>query len=132
MSWSASNVEEIFNLAERIVTAIPKVVKLIILPFFWRPYYLKPSYEETLVASANRTAGDFLTLMLEIFNKRWQTVDLISMMRELQRSIADSPQTTTVTGSYRSIYYGNRPGIEKIENNLSSLPRFKKQEEPTK
>ena len=27
--------------------------------------------------------------MLEIFTKRWQTMDLISMMRELKRSLAE-------------------------------------------
>ena len=28
----------------------------------------------------------FFTLMIEIFNKRWQTLDLISMMRELEKN----------------------------------------------
>ena len=34
--------------------------------------------------------GDvFLPLMLEIFIKRWQTMDLMSMMRELERSLRE-------------------------------------------
>lgn len=57
----------------------------------------------------------FFTLMIEIFNKRWQTLDLISMMRELKR---------TTVQDYR-MYYGD---IISIKDRLSSLPAFQKKE----
>ena len=46
--------------------------------------------------------GDvFLPLMLEIFIKRWQTMDLISMMRELQRSLAEKSMEIRIFFSKR-------------------------------
>ena len=69
--------------------------------------------------------GDvFLPLMLEIFIKRWQTMDLISMMRELKRSLLRE-----------SIRRG--PLLPRdfeefiIKENLSCLVRFIMHEEPT-
>ena len=69
--------------------------------------------------------GDvFLPLMLEIFIKRWQTMDLISMMRELKRSLPGE-----------SIWRG--PLLPRdfeefiIKENLSCLVRFIMHEEPT-
>ena len=69
--------------------------------------------------------GDvFLPLMLEIFIKRWQTMDLISMMRELKRSLA--------RGSIGSDYFFQRDFEELIvTENLSCLVRFIMHEEPT-
>lgn len=68
--------------------------------------------------------GDvFLPLMLEIFIKRWQTMDLISMMRELKRSLARE--------SIGSGYL--QRGFEEliVKENLSCLVRFIMHEEPT-
>ena len=58
----------------------------------------------------------FFSLMIEIFNKRWQTLDLISMMQELKR---------TTFQDYRMCY---RESIS-IKDRLSSLPAFQKKEE---
>ena len=61
-------------------------------------------------------------LMLDIFNKRWQTLDLISMMEELKRSVneecnwADNQQELLVA---------------LVKDSLSSRPRFQKEEELT-
>ena len=64
--------------------------------------------------------GDvFLPLMLEIFIKRWQTMDLISMMRELRRSLAE--KSIRLRDSEELI----------IKENLSCLVRFIMHEEPT-
>ena len=69
--------------------------------------------------------GDvFLPLMLEIFSKRGQMMDLISMMRELKRSLA--------RGSIGSDYFFQRDFEELIvTENLSCLVRFIMHEEPT-
>lgn len=69
--------------------------------------------------------GDvFLPLMLEIFIKRWQTMDLISMMRELKRSL---------TGEFigRGIIILRDLEELIINENLSCLVRFIIHEEPT-
>ena len=55
----------------------------------------------------------FESLMLDILNKRWQTLDLISMMEELKRS------------GYK---LGTWAGVS-ITDRLSSRPRFKKEED---
>jgi len=54
--------------------------------------------------------------MIEIFNKRWQKLDLISMMQELKR--------TTVKDYH--MCYGH---FISIKNRLSGLPTFQKKEE---
>ena len=69
--------------------------------------------------------GDvFLPLMLEIFIKRWQTMDLISMMRELKRSL---------TGEFigRGVIFLRDLEELIINENLSCLVRFIIHEEPT-
>ena len=55
------------------------------------------------------------TWMMEIFNKRWQKLDLISMMQELTRTVAADYRYR-----YRYVY---------IKDSLSSLPIFQKKEE---
>ena len=56
----------------------------------------------------------FFTRMIEIFNKRWQTLDLISMMQELKRA-PNRPYDWLISIS--------------IKDSLSSLPTFQKKEE---
>ena len=50
----------------------------------------------------------FVNAMLKVLSKRWQTLDLISMMRELQRTLSFSGHVVTINDS------------------LSSLPRLQK------
>ena len=63
------------------------------------------SVPETLVAA---TYGYWFEEVPEILNKRWQTLDLKSLMLELQRS---------------------RSGILITEDTLSSVHRFKRKED---
>jgi len=73
---------------------------------------------ETLhVVYRDHGGGQVLTRMTEIFNKRWQTLDLISMMQELNRA--------TTTG-YRRHYVSRSISINE---SLSTLPTFQKKEE---
>ena len=66
--------------------------------------------------------GDvFLPLVLEIFIKRWQTMDLISMMRELRRSLAEKSMERGLLFQESFI----------IRENLSCLVRFIMHKEPT-
>ena len=81
-------------------------------------------YKELVEVSVPFSGDVFLPLMLEIFIKRWQTMDLISMMRELKRSLARE--------SIGSDYFFQRDFEELIvTENLSCLVRFIMHEEPT-
>ena len=87
---------------------IPDHTKLVVAPLEFKSISVVP---ETLhVSYRSRDVLSFFTQMIEIFNKRWQTLDLISMMQELQRSM----------------YYED---IISIKNSLSTLPTFQKKEE---
>ena len=81
-------------------------------------------HKELVEVSVPFDGNVFLPLMLEIFIKRWQTMDLISMMRELKRSLARE--------SIGSGYLFQR-GFEDliVKENLSCLVRFIMHEEPT-
>jgi len=101
------------------LTLIPYHTKLVVSPSEFRSIDKVP---ETLhVSCYSRFALPFFTHMIEIFNKRWQTLDLISMMQELKR---------TAAADYRyprdRMYYGN---ATSIKDSLSTLPTFQKKEE---
>ena len=69
--------------------------------------------------------GDvFLPLMLEIFIKRWQTMDLISMTREIKRSLAENSMGIGILFPRESEEF-------IIKENLTCLVRFIMHEEPT-
>ena len=110
------------SVKERLVTAFPTKVKLIIHSSFRQPHSWL--YEELVEVSVPFDGDVFLPLMLEIFIKRWQTMDLISMMRELKRSL--------VRKSIGSGYLFQMDFEELIvKENLSCLVRFIMHEEPT-
>lgn len=60
------------------------------------------------------SVSPFFTLMIEIFNKRWQTLDLISMMHELKRATI-RPHDWSLSISFK--------------DTLTTLPTFQKKEE---
>ena len=104
-------------LEERVVeklALIPDHTKLFFSPYGWKSIDKVP---ETLhVSYYSGFALPFFTHMVEIFNKRLQTLDLISMMQELKR--------TSVKGYGMS--YGS---LMSIKDRLCSLPTFQKKEE---
>ena len=109
------------SVKERLVTAFPTKVKLIIHSLSRQPHSWPQ--KELVEVSAPLDGDVFLPLMLEIFIKRWKTMDLLSMMRELKRSLA---------GESRGGFLFKRDFEELIINeNLSCLVRFIMHEEPT-
>ena len=74
-----------------------------------------------------------LPLMLEIFIKRWQTMDLLSMMRELERSLGE--KYSGIDFRFRRDFedFRFRRDFEEfiITENLSCLVRFIMHKEPT-
>ena len=112
----------IYHCKKRLVTAFPTKVKLTIHSLFgWN--CVSPR-EELFVVNVRFGGEDFLPLMLETLTKRWQTMDLHSMMREFQRSLARNP---IEKGDLSRRNFGNL----SIQDNLSCLVRFIMHEEPT-
>ena len=78
----------------------------------------------------DHTAGkDFFTLLGDILKKRWQTMDLISMMEEVNRELLRK----RFPAGYGRLLHGElRLGPQRafqlvfMQNSLSSVPRFKK------
>ncbi|KAL9984368.1 hypothetical protein ACROYT_G006653 [Oculina patagonica] len=94
------------SVTERLVAGIPDEVKFIIGPAV--STIVPKTATKTLLITTHFTDEAFQNLILEILNKRWRTLDLISMMRELHRS-----HSLTIAERY------------------SSLPRLKKEEDLT-
>ncbi|KAL9959124.1 hypothetical protein ACROYT_G036211 [Oculina patagonica] len=69
----------------KLVTGIPDKTKFVVQRESSR-MRTKDKLPETLMVTSGIVNDEFLTLMLEILNKRWRTLDLISMMEELKRS----------------------------------------------
>ena len=102
------------------VTAFPTKVKLIIHSLSHQPFLRK--HKELVEVSGPFNVDVLLPLMLEIFIKRWQTMDLLSMMRELRRSLATES---------RDFLFPEYSEEFIINENLSCLVRFIMHEEPT-
>ncbi|KAL9959128.1 hypothetical protein ACROYT_G036216 [Oculina patagonica] len=102
----------------KLVAGIPDKIKFVIQKessLMWT----KDKLPETLMVTAWTKDDAFLTLMLEILNKRWRTLDLISMMEELNRSFQIKQRLAR-----RFLPYD----VVRITDALSSLPRFKKED----
>ena len=118
-----SEVEQlIYHCKKRLVTAFPTKVKLTIDSLSIRTF-VSPR-EELFEVNVLFGGEDFLPLMLETLTKRWQTMDLHSMMREFRRSLARNP---IEKGDLSRRNFGNL----WIDDNLSCLVRFIMHEEPT-
>ena len=112
----------IYHCKKRLVTAFPTKVKLTIHSLsFWN--FVSPR-EELFDVNVRFGGEDFLPLMLETLTKRWQTMDLHSMMREFERSLARNP----IEEGDRSLRDFRKLSIS---DNLSCLVRFIMHEEPT-
>ena len=86
---------------------------------------IKEIPQTLVVQRLTRDDATFLTTMLEILYKRWETLDLIAIMQEVQRTvpIETMSQRELVQGS------GYTGGQVIIHDTLTCLPRLKKAEE---
>ena len=66
-----------------------------------------------------------LTTLLQLLGKRLDTLDLISVMQELQRTVS---RTVTVSRTSRYRYVEDVYTPVQIRDNLSSVPRLQKTE----
>ena len=128
------------DIMERLVTAFPTKGKLVIHPKWGIRARGKKPHKEVVEVSVDFKGDDFPTLMLDIFTKRWQTMDLLSMMRELKRTLGER-QLDSRDVYWREVYRGiPRQRVTKrllpvssiqVQENLSCLLRFVMHEEPT-
>ena len=105
--YSAVKPEAILS---RLMSAITGKLKFVVFPRS-RSAFDVLLFPETLLASYSPYrvwTTTFLKMLLETLNKRWQTLDLKSMMSELHRSSS---------------------GFMVTEDNLSSVHRFKRKED---
>ena len=94
-----------------LMSAITNKLKFVVCPLyqFTSPYHVLSGPETLLVAYTYwYFAPTCLKMLPEILNKRWQTIDVKSMMSELQRSSSD---------------------FMVIKDSLSSVHRFKRKED---
>jgi len=109
---------------KRLVSEIPDKIKFFI--GSWIPVSVRESSESLVVIAAYAEYALLERLMLDILNKRWQTLDLISMMEELKRSVTKEhigPRKIWLNPAF--------PVVPVLTDSLSSRPRFKKEEDPT-
>ncbi|XP_020616562.1 uncharacterized protein LOC110054557 isoform X3 [Orbicella faveolata] len=109
---------------KRLVSEIPDKIKFFI--GSWIPVSVRESSESLVVIAAYAEYALLERLMLDILNKRWQTLDLISMMEELKRSV-----TKEHIGPRKIWFNPAFPVVPVLTDSLSSRPRFKKEEDPT-
>ena len=97
------------------LTSFPTAPKLVVTPS-WSIRPLKELREIPERLHVEYVGGEGVVhTILEVLSKRWQTQDLISIMKEVQRTVAR--------------YGGNK--ITKITDNLSVIPRFQPTPEQT-
>ena len=72
-----------------------------------------------------------LGLIVELLDNRWQTLDLISVFREVQRtvSVKKTPQHQHFNGR---VFWSDSRTYFDIFDNLSSLPQLQKTEQDSK
>lgn len=114
---------------------IPDEPKLVVFPKPWlqkRMEFKEVVPEALIVQFPDTNENSFQQTMLEVFSKRWQTLDLVSMMHEVQRTF---PLKTVSSFHYErpiSSIRGDSSRTTIIDDRLSSLPRLQKTEENSK
>jgi len=104
---------------KRLVSGIPDKIKFVM--WSWMPVSVPETSESLMVIPGGGYVPQLQRLLL-ILNECWQTLDLISMMEELKRS---------VNVGFRILRYpGGNPTVS-ITDRLSSRPRFKREEDLT-
>jgi len=103
---------------ERLVSGIPGKIKFVL---SWSPISA-PEASESLVVNA-RFHYVLLEHLMPVINKRWQTLDLISMMEEVKRSM--NAKLNRLGSLHEGLYSFE---MLSVKDSLSSRPRFKKEE----
>lgn len=103
---------------------IPDLAKLVVVPSGWKRI---GKFPETLQVMYPVNEWNSLAWLIEIFNKRCETMDLISMMQEFKRACHGKANADRQHGYYQ--YFGVRLPDITIQDNLSTRLTFQKTEE---
>ena len=108
---------------KRLVSGIPHKIKFLVGSGI---SITVPESSESLVVTNRHSeiVPQFDRLMLDILNKRWQTLDLISMLGELKRSTSEDFNRLE-SQTMESNFWRNSE-VLYVTDRLSSRPRFKK------
>ena len=119
---------ELFTIIKEKLTHNPDEPRLVIIPglIFDRNRAIPGTL---LVQFPTGEIDHFQAILMETLPKRWQTSDLVSVMREVQRTFPLDKKTVTSQklGGYWTRVEGYRRVII-IEDSLSSIPRLQKTE----
>ena len=113
----------------RLVSGIPDKIKFVMLSGI---SVTVPESSESLVV-----INEYWHLerhMLDILNKRWQTLDLMSMMEEFKRSANEEVNKHWYEYTWSSLSitaFSQDLKMVSVKDSLSSRPRFKKEEDMT-
>ena len=102
----------------RSIDKVPETLHVKYPALHTRPYSARKFRKPPVVVYDDVRDLQFFPRMIDIFSKRWQTLDLISMLQELKR---------TESTNYRMDYMYSE--TMSIKDSLSSLPTFQKKEE---
>ena len=105
---------------EKKLALLPDHAKLVVGPSWLKSIGKVPETLHVMYPGDEQQEPSTFTLMTEIFNKRWQTLDLISMMQELKRACYNKGDAYLVRRKIPFII---------IKDNMSTRLRFQKTEE---
>ena len=108
------------KLMKRLVSGIPDKIKFVVGSSI---QVSVPEYSESLVVIARDEYKILESQMLNILNKRWQTLDLISVMEELKRCVDKEFNGP----GYWGLWFDLQELL--VKDRLSSRPRFKREED---
>ena len=113
----------------RLVSGIPEKIKFLVGSYI--PVSVSESSESLLVTDSHGIYGHLEHLMLDILDKRWQTLDLISMMEEFNRSWSEDLNRSGFQMKEWHNLSSLIPTLVSVTDSLSSRPRFKKEDDLT-
>ena len=118
------NDEKIGDCLTKMLGVIPDARKVLISCFPTNPFDELPN-TLLVVYKDWHDRSRFVATLLEILSKRWQTLDIISVMQEVQRNMFAIQHRNSVD-VYIEYYYDNRV---IIKDSLCSIPRLQKTDE---
>ena len=98
---------------------IPDCTKLWIHSYKFNHGHRENITETLRLSCAPSIMSDVVATILKVFYKRWETLDIVSMMKEVERTVIRDKST---------IPSGRLPKV-MITDSLSTLPRLQKKEE---
>ena len=124
------NDEKIGDCLTKMLGVIPDARKVLISCFPTNPFDELPN-TLLVVYKGWHDRSRFVPTLLEILSKRWQTLDIISVMKEVQRNMFATRHRNSAD-DYNEYYHGKYYHHDNqviIKDSLCSIPRLQKTDE---